>query len=34
LHILAGGGQVGEIVLYAPPLGARLIAAFDLPPMG
>jgi RNA polymerase sigma-70 factor, ECF subfamily len=33
LHVLAGCGQIDEIVLYAPPLGARLIAAFDLPPM-
>ena len=34
LHVLAGGEQVGEIVLYAPPLGARLFAAFGLPPTG
>jgi RNA polymerase sigma-70 factor (ECF subfamily) len=33
LHVLAGCGQIDEIVLYAPPLGASLIAAFDLPPM-
>jgi RNA polymerase sigma-70 factor, ECF subfamily len=32
LHVLAGSGQVGEIVLYAPPLGASLFAAFGLPP--
>ena len=32
LHVLAGGGQVDEIVLYAPPLGARLFAAFGLAP--
>ena len=34
LHVLAGSGQVGEIVLYAPPLGASLFAAFGLPPTG
>ena len=34
LHVLAGNGYVGEIVLYAPLLGASLIAAFDLPPLG
>ena len=33
LHVLAGGGQVSDMVLYAPPLGASLIAAFGLPPM-
>jgi RNA polymerase sigma-70 factor (ECF subfamily) len=33
LHVLAGGGNVGEIVLYAPPLGASLFAAFGLPPV-
>jgi hypothetical protein len=33
LHVLAGRGQVDEIVLYAPPLGASLIAAFGLPPI-
>jgi RNA polymerase sigma-70 factor (ECF subfamily) len=33
LHVLAGRGQVDEIVLYAPPLGASLIAAFELPPI-
>jgi RNA polymerase sigma-70 factor, ECF subfamily len=33
LHVLAGCGQIDEIVLYVPPLGASLIAAFDLPPM-
>lgn len=32
LHVLAGGGQVGEIVLYAPPLAASLFSAFGLPP--
>ena len=32
LHVLAGSGQVGEVVLYAPPLGASLFAAFGLPP--
>jgi RNA polymerase sigma-70 factor (ECF subfamily) len=34
LHVLAGSGQVGELVLYAPPLGASLFAAFGLPPTG
>ena len=34
LHVLAGNGQVGEVVLYAPPLGASLFAAFGLPPTG
>jgi len=34
LHVLAGSGQVGEAVLYAPPLGASLFAAFGLPPTG
>jgi len=32
LHVLAGNGQVSEVVLYAPPLGASLFAAFGLPP--
>lgn len=32
LHVLAGSGEIGEIVLYAPPLGASLFAAFGLPP--
>jgi RNA polymerase sigma-70 factor, ECF subfamily len=32
LHVLAGRGQIGEVVLYAPPLGASLFAAFGLPP--
>lgn len=32
LHVLAGSGQVGEIVLYAPPLGPSLFAFFGLPP--
>lgn len=31
LHVLAGSGQVNEVVLYAPPLGASLFAAFGLP---
>ena len=31
-HVLAGNGRVSEIILYAPPLGADLIAAFGLPP--
>jgi RNA polymerase sigma-70 factor (ECF subfamily) len=34
LHVLAGRGRVREIVLYAPPLGASLFAAFGLPPTG
>jgi hypothetical protein len=34
LHVLAGSGQVCEVVLYAPPLGASLFAAFGLPPTG
>jgi RNA polymerase sigma-70 factor (ECF subfamily) len=34
LHVLAGSGQVGEVILYAPPLGASLFAAFGLPPTG
>ena len=34
LHVLAGSGQVGEVVLYAPPLGASLFAAFGLPAHG
>src|SRR5260221_2600728 len=34
LHVLAGSGQVGEVVLYAPPLGASLFAAFGLRPAG
>ena len=33
LHVLAGKGQVGELVLYAPPLGASLFAAFGLSPV-
>jgi len=32
LHVLAGSGQVSEVVLYVPPLGASLFAAFGLPP--
>lgn len=32
LHVLAGRGEIAEIVLYAPPLGASLFAAFGLPP--
>jgi RNA polymerase sigma-70 factor (ECF subfamily) len=32
LHVLTGSGEIGEIVLYAPPLGAGLFAAFGLPP--
>ncbi len=32
LHVLAGGGQISEAVFYVPPLGASLIAAFELPP--
>jgi RNA polymerase sigma-70 factor (ECF subfamily) len=31
LHVLAGGGQVDESVLYAPPLAASLFSAFGLP---
>ncbi len=34
LHVLAGSGQVGEVVLYAPPLGGSLFAAFGLAPTG
>ncbi len=34
LHVLTGGGQIAQIVLYAPPLGANLFAAFGLPPTG
>ena len=30
LHVLAGSEQVSELVLYAPPLGAGLFAAFGL----
>ena len=30
LHVLAGEGTVEELVLYAPPLGAELFAAFGL----
>ena len=30
LHILAGQGAVSELILYAPPLGAALFAAFRL----
>ena len=33
LHVLSGGVQLGEIILYAPPLGANLFRAFGLPPM-
>jgi RNA polymerase sigma-70 factor (ECF subfamily) len=32
VHVLAGRGQVSEAVLYVPPLGAKLFAAFGLPP--
>lgn len=32
LHVLAGANHISEVVLYAPPLGARLFAAFGLPP--
>jgi RNA polymerase sigma-70 factor (ECF subfamily) len=31
LHVLSGCGQIDEVVLYAPPLGASLFAAFGLP---
>jgi RNA polymerase sigma-70 factor (ECF subfamily) len=31
LHVLAGEGLLSELVLYAPPLGAELFAAFGLP---
>ena len=31
LHVLSGGGLIDEIVLYAPPLGAELMAMFGLP---
>jgi RNA polymerase sigma-70 factor (ECF subfamily) len=34
LHVLAGSGQLSEVVLYAPPLGASLFAAFGLSPTG
>jgi len=34
LHVLAGTGEICEVVLYAPPLGASLFAAFGLPPAG
>ena len=34
LHVLTGSGQIGEVVLYAPPLGASLFAAFGLPAHG
>jgi RNA polymerase sigma-70 factor (ECF subfamily) len=34
LHVLAGKSQICEVVLYAPPLGASLFAAFGLPPTG
>jgi len=34
LHVLARSRQVSELVLYAPPLGASLFAAFGLPPTG
>jgi RNA polymerase sigma-70 factor (ECF subfamily) len=30
LHVLAGDGQIREMVLYAPPLGATLFVAFGL----
>ena len=33
LHVLSGTSQVGELVLYAPPLGADLFGAFGLAPM-
>lgn len=32
LHVLAGTGDISEVVLYAPPLGASLFQAFGLPP--
>jgi RNA polymerase sigma-70 factor (ECF subfamily) len=32
LHVLAGREQISEAVLYVPPLGASLFAAFGLPP--
>lgn len=32
LHVLGGASLIDEVVLYAPPLGANLFAAFDLPP--
>lgn len=31
LHVLSGNDRISEIVLYAPPLGAKLFAAFGLP---
>lgn len=34
LHVLAGSAPIGEVVLYAPPLGASLFAAFGLPATG
>lgn len=34
LHVLAGTSRIRELVLYAPPLGASLFAAFGLPPTG
>jgi RNA polymerase sigma-70 factor (ECF subfamily) len=34
IHVLGGRGQVSEAVLYVPPLGATLFAAFGLPPTG
>ena len=34
LHVLTGSGQIDEVVLYAPPLGASLFAAFGLPAHG
>jgi RNA polymerase sigma-70 factor (ECF subfamily) len=34
LHVLEGMGEIREVVLYAPPLGASLFAAFGLPPAG
>ena len=34
LHVLSGREKVSEVVLYVPPLGATLFAAFGLPPVG
>jgi RNA polymerase sigma-70 factor, ECF subfamily len=34
LHVLGGTGEIREVVLYAPPLGASMFAAFGLPPTG
>jgi RNA polymerase sigma-70 factor, ECF subfamily len=31
LHVLSGGLQLDEVILYAPPLGAELFAYFGLP---